>query len=141
MELPTYEQAQYNTYINTVNFDLEDFYTNVRYNRNNLLNYITVSDFTAFPHNSDKVLVYDYGKLLNINLKKYPTLFKYVLNAMVEDISESWNEMIDTYGRIYYQHKYLSETIRCHPMNVYYSNLIREKKKRIQKRKNSCSIM
>ena len=57
MELPTYEQTQYNTYINTVNLDLEDFYTNVRYNRNNLLNYITVSDFTTFPQNMVDYLI------------------------------------------------------------------------------------
>ena len=139
MELPSYEQSVYlNMGYN--NWDLEDFITNIRYNRDVFMNYITISSFVNFPNNEHKPLIYNYGKLLNVNLKKYPQLLKYVLIAIIEKVPEDWVEKIDTNGCIYYENKHLYETTRIHPMTNYYQELIREKKKNIKKKK-SCSIM
>jgi hypothetical protein len=139
MELPSYEQYEYlNMGYN--NWNLEDFITNIRYNRDVFMNYITISSFVNFPNNEHKPLIYNYGKLLNVNLKKYPQLLKYVITAIIENVPEDWVEKIDTNGCIYYENKHLHETTRVHPMTNYYHELIREKKKNINKKK-SCSIM
>ena len=143
MELPSYEQSEYFGfgYNNLNNLNLEDLITNIRYNRYVFMNYITISCFTNFPNNEHKSLIYNYGKLLDVNLKKYPQLLKFVLTAILEKVPEDWVEIIDTNGCIYYQNKILYETTRMHPMTNYYQELIREKKNNIKKKKKYCTIM
>lgn len=138
MDLPSYNQSLY-WGVNYNNLNFNDLVTSARYNRDALQNYITISSFTHFPNNKHRLLLYDYGKLLNVNLMKYPKLMKYVLTAILEKTPEDWNEIIDDNGCIYYQNKILYETSRVHPMTKYYYDLIQEKKKRIKKK--SCTIM
>ena len=136
MDPPEYNQINYPIY----KLDLTDFLTNVCYKQQYFLNYKTISSFHNLPHNDDKVLIYDYGTLLDVDLHKYPQLVKYVVSAIMEHIPIDWIIKIDDQGHIYYENNSLSETSKMHPMTDYYTNIIKLKKKSIKKKK-SCNIM
>jgi hypothetical protein len=140
MDPPDYNRIQSNIIHLSHQLDLTDFLTNVYYKQQYFLNYKTVSSFDNIPQSDDKVTIYDYGSLLEVDLYKFPHLLIYVIGAITERTPSDWCIRVNDKGHIYYQNNSIAETLLMHPMTSYYTNMIKQKKKSFKKKKR-CSIM
>ena len=110
-----------------------DEYTDLRSNISIFSKKLHYTSYNMFTYNEKKILI-KYGKFLNANLMRQPTLFYHVLCAITSNLPPGWTENKDDIGTLFYRDPVGNEYYR-HPMDSFYKALIRND---IKSRNQSC---
>lgn len=104
---------------------------NIRYNGEMVnLSGIEIYDFPLVK----QVELKKYAKYLGANLDKHPFLFKYVMESIVADLPEEWEEIKKNNEYIYYNKNTKKKTYK-NPVDAKYELIIKNVTKKYKKNK------
>ena len=97
--------ATYNTQVQPVpkqiRPNLANLQTRMKVKKEDYRQFLHIRDFINIPIQYRKYIK-DYGKRLGVNLRKHPTLLRYVISFILESVPEGWSENLDKNGIIYF---------------------------------------
>ena len=105
--------------------NLANLQTRMKVKKEDYRQFLHIRDFRTIPIQYRKDIK-DYGKRLGVNLRKNPTLLRYVISSILEVVPENWTENLDQHGIIYYRNTSLNEIQWDHPLDEYYRYKIKE---------------